>query len=94
MAIHSTYPLVAMLGLGTIYNDAMCVLCCSSLSSLARQLRQFSRLLVTQSPVSRALAKQMEEGGSVPEELLNHYTIITGKDGAGNFTQARAQWQH
>jgi hypothetical protein len=43
-----------------------------------------------QNPASLALAKVMEEGGTVPEELLNHYTVIQAGAGPGNYTQAGA----
>lgn len=40
-----------------------------------------------QSPASLALARVAEEGGHVPEELMNHYTIIVPGEDPGNYTQ-------
>ena len=40
-----------------------------------------------QSPESRELAREIEEGAAVDPALLNHYTIITKGLGDHNYTQ-------
>lgn len=61
--------------------------CCRVKTRHPKAPTQSRFLHFLQNPASRALAKQLDEGGMVPQDLLNHYTVIQAGWGQGNYTQ-------